>query len=73
MVVATKFSINLQKLIVQYASMSKKIQSVMGSGVLDFVESKMMLSSRSTRKTHHIRIKKQQFQRNIIVVNFFIV
>ena len=72
-IVATKFAVNVQKHICQHASMAKQMQSVLGSGVLNVAESKMMLSTRSTRTTHHIRGKKQQFQRNDIVVNCFIV
>ena len=70
-VVATKFSVNLQKLVVQHASMEKQMKSFLGSGVLYVSEKKMLLSARSTRTTHHIRVNQQQFQRNNIVVNCF--
>ena len=69
--VATKFAVNLQKLIVRHASMAKQMKSVLVSGVLNVAEIKMMLSARSTRTTHHIRGKQQQPQRNNIVVNCF--
>ena len=70
MVVATKIAVNLKKLIFQHASMEKKMQIVLGSVVLIVAEINMVLSARSTRKTHHIRVKQHEFQRNNILVNF---
>ena len=68
---ATKFSVSLQKLIVQHARIEKQMQSVMGSDVINFTEGKMMLGARSKRTTNHIRGKKHQFQRNNILVICF--
>ena len=69
-IVATKFAVNVQKHICQHASMAKQMQSVLGSGVLNFTKGKMKLSASSTRTTHHIRGKRKIFQINNIVVNF---
>ena len=46
MVVDTNVAVNLQKLIVQHASMEKKMQNVLESGVINVAESKMMLIAR---------------------------
>ena len=72
-IVATKFSVNLQKLIFQHASMANQMQSLIWSGVLNVAEDKIMLSASSTRTAHHMRGKQKIFQINNIVVNCFIV
>ena len=48
----------LKKIIVQHAIMENKIQSVLGSGVLNVAERKIMSSERSTRTNHNIRVKQ---------------